>query len=129
MKEERINEIWAILLLAITFIAFVSLFSFDPADLSFYASNPNRPVNNFAGIIGSYFAGILMFTIGKASFALPLLTLIWAIGRLTGRIPQKFYLKCLGATVLIIAVSSFLSMINRYDSVVRFSSDTGQMPW
>lgn len=122
MKEERINEIWAVFLFAVTVIAFVSLFSFDPADLPFYTSNPNHPVGNFAGIAGAYFAGILMFVIGRASFAIPLLTFIWAVGRLTQKGLEKFYLKTLGAVIFIIAVSSFLSMINRFDSVVRFSS-------
>lgn len=122
MKEERINEIWAILLLALTVIIMVSLLSFDPADLKFYASNPNRPVHNFAGLAGAYFSGILMFTVGKASFVFPLITLLWAIGRFTGRAIKKFYLKLLGAAVLVIAVSSFLSMLNRIELTTRFSS-------
>ena len=122
MKEERINEIWAIFLLAVTILLFVSLFSFDPTDLSFYTSNPNVPVKNFTGMAGAYLAGVLMFTIGRASFVIPFITLSWAVGRFIGRIPEKSYLKALGAVVLTIATSSFLSLINRYDSVVRFSS-------
>lgn len=122
MKEERINEIWAILLLALTIIIMVSLLSFDPADLEFYASNPNRPVHNFAGLAGAYFSGVLMFTVGRASFVFPIITLLWAIGRFTGRAIKKFYLKLLGAAVLVIAVSSFLSMLNRIESTTRFSS-------
>lgn len=122
MKEERINEIWAILLLALTVIIMVSLLSFDPADLEFYASNPNRPVHNFAGLAGAYFSGVLMFTVGRASFVFPIITLLWAIGRFTGRAIKKFYLKLLGAAVLVIAVSSFLSMLNRIESTTRFSS-------
>ena len=122
MREERINEMWAILLLAISVIAMVSLLSFDPADLPFYTSNPNRPVNNFTGIAGAYFSGILMFAVGKAGFVFPLITLLWAVGRFTGRVIKKFYLKLLGAIVLVIAVSSFLSMINQYDSTIRFTS-------
>ncbi len=122
MKEERINEIWAIFLLALSIIIFVSLFTFDPLDLPFYTSQPNHPVSNFAGIAGAYFAGILVFTIGKAGFIIPFLALLWAIGRFTGKVMQKFYVKLLGAAVLIVAVSSLLSMLGRYDSVERFSS-------
>lgn len=122
MKEERINEIWAILLLAIGIIVFISLVSFHQEDLPIYASETNLRIKNFAGIAGAYFAGILIFTLGKASFVIPILLLIWAVGRFLGRIPQKFYIKLLGTAVLIIAVSSFLSVIDRYDSVIRFSS-------
>lgn len=121
MKEERINEIWAVFLLCIAAIAFVSLFSFDSGDLPFYTSGQNHQINNFAGIAGAYFAGVLCFLLGKASFVIPMLTLIWAVGRFMGKIPHKFYLKALGAVVFIITVSAFLSMINRSDSVARFS--------
>ncbi|NQT06001.1 MAG: DNA translocase FtsK [Candidatus Omnitrophica bacterium] len=122
MKQERINEIWAIFFFAMTVIAFVSLFTFNPSDTSFYTSNPNRPVNNFAGVVGAHFSALLIFSLGKASFVIPFLTLIWAAGRFIGRIPQKFYVKVLGAAVFIIASSSMLSLMNRYDSVIRFSS-------
>jgi len=122
MRQERINEIWAIFLLAVTILLFVSLLSFDPTDLPFYTSNPNSPAKNFAGMAGAYLAGILVFTIGKASFVIPFITFSWAVGRFIGRIPEKSYLKALGATVFIMAVSSFLSLIHRYDSVVRFSN-------
>ena len=80
------------------------------------------PVKNFAGVVGAYFAGMLIFVIGRASFVIPLITLIWAIGRFMGRVPQKLYLKFLGAAVLIISASSFLSMTERFDSVARFSN-------
>ncbi|MEE8359958.1 MAG: DNA translocase FtsK [Candidatus Omnitrophota bacterium] len=122
MKEERMNEMWAILFLAITVITLVSLLTFNTADLSSYASPPNQPVHNFAGIAGAYLAGILMFSVGKASFVFPLITLLWAVGRFIGREIKKFYIKLLGAAVLVIAVSSFLSMINAQDATVRFSS-------
>lgn len=122
MREERRNEIWAVFLLTLAVILFVSLFSFDQGDLSFYTSSPNRPVKNFAGLIGAYFAGLIMFTLGKASFAIPLLTLGWAIARFISKVPEKSYLKVLGAVIFVIAVSSFLSIISRYDSVIRFSS-------
>ncbi len=122
MKEERLNEIWAIFLLAVTVIASVSLFSFEAADLPIYTSSPNAPVRNFAGIAGAYFAGMLIFIIGKAAFVIPLLTLVWAIRHFAGRTPQKLYIKALGTVVLIIAMSSYFSMINRYESVARFSN-------
>ena len=122
MKQERINEIWAVVLFALTVIVFISLFSFDPADAPFYTSGMDRPVGNFAGIVGAYLAGVFVFLLGKASFVIPMLTLVWAIGRLTGNVPEKSYSKIAGAFVLIASFGSLLSMINRYDSVVRFSA-------
>ena len=122
LTEDRLNEIWAILLFAVTIIMLVSLVSFDPADVYFFTSNPNKPVHNFAGIAGAYFSGALMFTFGRASFIFPFLTFLWAIGRLTRKAIKKFSLKFLGAAVLTISISSFLSMITSSDSVVRFAN-------
>ncbi len=121
MKEARKKEIWAIFFLCVTILLFVSLISFDPADLPFFTSNPNIPVNNFGGIVGAYLAGLFVFAIGKAGFVIPFVTLSWALARFMGRVPEKPLLKVLGATVLVVAVSSFLSLTASYDSISRFA--------
>lgn len=121
MKEARIKELWAIFFLCVTVLLFVSLISFDPADLPFFTSNPNAPVNNFGGIVGAYLAGLFVFAIGKAGFVIPFVTLSWAAARFMGRVPEKPLLKVLGAAVLVVAVSSFLSLTNSYDSASRFA--------
>lgn len=122
MNEERLNEIWAVALFAAAIITFISLFSFDPNDILFYTSSPSAPLKNFSGIVGAYFAGTLFFAIGRSSFLVPFLLLVWAAGSFAGRRLEKLYLKAFGAAVLIIAASSFLSLSSGADSVERFKN-------
>lgn len=119
MKQERINEIWGVLLFAITILILVSLISYDQNDLSWFTSHPNIYTKNYAGIIGAYIGMILFSLIGFSAYIIPVLTATWAIGKFLGRVPQKFYIKLLGTSVLFIALSAFLSMIGPPQDVVK----------
>jgi len=121
MKETRINEIRVVILVAVSLLIFVSLLTFNSNDLSLFSSNPNIPVNNFAGVIGAYLAGILVFFTGKASFIIPLLGVLWAIARILGRPPQKSYIKFIGTIVLILATSSLFSAMTKGEEAIKFA--------
>lgn len=119
MKQERINEIWGVLLFAVTILIFVSLISYDQNDLPWFTSHPNIYTKNYAGIIGAYIGAALFSLIGFSAYIIPVLTATWAIGKFLGRVPQKFYIKLLGTSVLFIALSAFLSMIGPSQEVVK----------
>lgn len=119
MKQERINEIWGVLLFAVTVLIFVSLISYDQNDLPWFTSHPNIYTKNYAGIIGAYIGAALFSLIGFSAYIIPVLTATWAIGKFLGRVPQKFYIKLLGTSVLFIALSAFLSMIGPTQEVVK----------
>lgn len=119
MKQERINEIWGVLLFAVTILILVSLLSYDQNDLSWFTSHPNIYTKNYAGIIGAYIGAVLFSLIGFSAYVIPVLTATWAIGKFLGRVPQKFYIKLLGTSVLFIALSAFLSMIGPPQDVVK----------
>ncbi len=120
MKDERINEILAVFFLAVSLLLFVSLITFDSNDLGFYTSNPNSPIKNFAGVIGAYLGGLLVFFVGKAGFVAPLLALLWAVARFTGKVPEKAYIKVLGSLVLVLAASSLFSIFSGPAESVKF---------
>lgn len=119
MKQERINEIWGVLLFAVTILILVSLVSYDQNDLSWFTSHPNVYPKNYAGIIGAYIGAVLFSLIGFSAYIIPVLTATWAVGKFLGRVPQKFYIKLLGTSVLFIALSAFLSMIGLPQDVVK----------
>ena len=119
MKQERINEIWGVLLFAVTILIFVSLISYDQNDLPWFTSYPNIYTKNYAGIVGAYIGAALFSLIGYSAYIIPVLTATWAIGKFLGRVPQKFYIKLLGTSVLFIALSAFLSMIGPTQDVVK----------
>ena len=110
MKQERINEIWGVLLFALTILIFVSLISYDPNDLRAFTSHPNAYTSNYAGIIGAYMAAILFNLIGFSSYIIPVLTATWAIGKFLNRPPQRLFFKVLGTGLLFIASSTLLSL-------------------
>ena len=120
LDEAKKNEIWAILFLVIATLVFISLISFDINDIAFHTSSPNSRIHNFAGIIGAYLAWGLLFLVGFSSYFIPVVILFWAMGRLVGAKPQKFYIKLAGTLVLIFAASTLLSMFFYDDSAIRF---------
>jgi len=112
MNKQRINEILVVLLIATCALIFISLISFDPQDLSLYSSKPNISPRNFAGTSGAYISGFLIFLFGKASYIMPVLIFIGALGSLKGRAAQKLYFKLLGGFIMIFSTSSLFSMLD-----------------
>ena len=128
-KTNRWNEIQAIVLFAFALLVFISLVTFDFADVGMYTSRPNQPVHNFAGIVGVYIGAVLFFIMGMSAYCIPLLVLSWAIARLYGITPQKLYFKIFGTIFLILASSAIFSILGHtaaispggYDNSFRFT--------
>ncbi|MFA5339643.1 MAG: DNA translocase FtsK [Candidatus Omnitrophota bacterium] len=110
MKQERKNEIWGVLLFALSVLVFVSLVSYDPNDLWFLTSNPNVYTHNYVGIFGALVAFALFSLVGFSAYIVPTLTLTWSLGKFLNKVPQKFYFKLLGTLFLFIACSALLSL-------------------
>jgi len=110
VKQERINEIWGVLLFALSVLVFISLVSYDSNDLPFLTSKPNVPTHNYVGIFGALVACGLFSFIGFSAYIIPVLSLTWAIGKFLNKVPQKFYFKLLGTSFLFIASSALLSL-------------------
>jgi DNA segregation ATPase FtsK/SpoIIIE, S-DNA-T family len=121
MDDARKNEIVAVVLFAIGLFIFLSIFTFNEYDLSFYTSTPNLVSQNLTGIVGSYISGVMLFLVGKASYVLPLLILVWGISRLLQLKPRKIFFKIFGTIFLVTAVSASLSMINYSGRTAAFS--------
>ncbi|NQT23638.1 MAG: DNA translocase FtsK [Candidatus Omnitrophica bacterium] len=119
-QHDRKSEIFAILLLAFSVFICISLITFNSGDLPLFSSQINQPINNFAGIIGAYVAGFLMFFMGLSAYIISILALFWAIAGFAGRKSQKIYLKIFGTFFLILAVSSTFSLLAGGDEVFRF---------
>lgn len=111
MDQTRKNEIIAVGLFALSLFLFLSIFTFKEQDLSLYTSTPNIVSQNGTGIVGSFLGGSLLFFMGKASYVIPFLLLIWGISRLMQIEQRRLFFKTFGTVVLIAAVSASLSMI------------------
>ncbi len=111
MKPERLNEIYSVILFAITILIFLSLISYSPQDLPFNIYPANIRMHNFVGRAGAYFAFAAFFALGKACFLIPFMTALWAINRYWGKIFQNICVKTLTTLILLISSSCFLSLI------------------
>lgn len=52
-------------------LAFLSLFSYSPKDVSLVSSPTTKPILNFIGIGGAYLGFVLFFLLGKAAYFFP----------------------------------------------------------
>lgn len=120
-KKDRHSEILAVLLAALSIFIFISLFTFNYNDLSFYSSEINKPIRNFAGIVGAYLGGFLLFFMGKSAYVIPILLFFWSLSRFAGQTKENLYLKIFGTLFLILAVSSTFSLLSGGTPNIRFN--------
>ena len=68
----RINksEIWAVVFIGISIFLLVSIISFNPRDFPLVQYPPQTPPKNYAGNIGVYVSGTLIFLFGLGSYIL-----------------------------------------------------------
>ena len=69
------KQVIAVLWLSLYIVTFLSLLSYDPADLGFNSYPPNPNPSNFIGDVGAGLAGLLYLGFGFGAYLLPLLSL------------------------------------------------------
>lgn len=74
----------SIVLLSLSLILFISLFSFDPNDPGFNTTG-NKEINNFIGLMGAYFSSTSFVFFGVASYFIPLLFISLALSVIQGK--------------------------------------------
>ncbi|MGD0335983.1 MAG: DNA translocase FtsK 4TM domain-containing protein, partial [Candidatus Omnitrophota bacterium] len=121
MRERRLNEIRAVILIASGLIILASLISFTPFDLSFYTSHPNIPAHNFIRTFGAHLANVIIFLFGWSSYIIPFFILFLGIKLFRQEAPVLRIAKFIGIFVLVISISSLIGMFNFRNQVVLFS--------
>lgn len=121
MKERRLNEVRAVLLIAVGLMVLTSLIRFDRLDLAFYTSHPNIPPKNLLGIFGAILSGIIVFLFGRpTSFLIPALILLLGIKYFRQQAPYLSIPRILGMFILLLSLGSFIGMFNLKNEFVRF---------
>ena len=120
MKQEHINEIKAIIILAIGMIVLASLISFVPDDLSWYTSSPNFPAHNLVRITGAYIAGTLLFLFGYSSYVLVLFLFCFSWIKFSSNRELPFTItKLISSIILFGVISSLCSLIGARETVAQ----------
>jgi S-DNA-T family DNA segregation ATPase FtsK/SpoIIIE len=120
MKQEHLNEIKAIVILAFGMILLASLISFVPEDLPWYTSNPNVPVKNLIRIVGAYVAGTLFFTFGYSVYFLVLFLFSWSWNKFSSRDLKFTIYKFISFLVLCCVLSSLFALTGSQVASAKF---------
>ncbi|MDP8264900.1 MAG: DNA translocase FtsK [Candidatus Aceula lacicola] len=121
MKSQYVNEIKGVIILAVALILLASLISFDPADLSWYTSNPNVPAHNLIRIFGAFLAGGLLLVIGYSAYFIALFLFFWSWNKFADREMQFSVSKLVSFGVIFIVLSSLFSLIGPQIESMRFA--------
>src|SRR3989338_7649143 len=85
MNHSHLNEIKAIILIAVGLLIFLGLISYSPQDLSFLSFPANAPAKNLIRIFGAGFSFGLFFIFGWVSYLLPLILFSWGLDKFRER--------------------------------------------
>lgn len=112
LKEKQRNDLIGVLLLAFSILIFLSLKSYDSADIAFNISTPNSPAHNYIGITGAYIGFGLFLALGFAAYFVPLISFISSINKFRQKPSQNLYVKILGIVLLLCGGASLFALIN-----------------
>ncbi|OGX23414.1 MAG: hypothetical protein A3J51_00025 [Omnitrophica WOR_2 bacterium RIFCSPHIGHO2_02_FULL_45_21] len=116
MNHSHLNEIKAIILIAVGLLIFLGLISYSPQDLSFLSFPANSPAKNLIRIFGAGFSFGLFFIFGWVSYLLPLILFSWGLGKFRER---NFFLpfRLPGLLLLAFSLSSLMAMTSGQSEV------------
>jgi len=112
LKEKQRNDLIGLLLFAFSILIFLSLKSYDSADIAFNISTPNSPVHNYIGISGAYIGFGLFLALGFAAYFVPIIGFISSINKFRQKSPQNIYVKILGIILLLCGGAVLFALIN-----------------
>jgi len=110
MKQEHLNEIQGIVVLALGLLLLASLMSFVPDDLSWFTSQPHVPAQNLIRIVGAYIAGALLFVFGNSSYFLAVFFFFVSWNKFFGQDIAFNFAKFISSLVFMCVISAFLGM-------------------
>jgi S-DNA-T family DNA segregation ATPase FtsK/SpoIIIE len=110
------REIWGLAFFVLALLVFLSLFSYDPRDGSLNTPSGSLETRNWAGIVGSYLADLLLQGMGLSGYLVSLFLFALSYEFLLARSLQDFRpLKWCGFGLFLWSVSTFLAFVRRPD--------------
>jgi len=127
-SHSGINDVIGVLLLFVAPALFCAQLSFDSNDISFLTTHVNKPTHNWIGPIGAWVAYDTFWLFGGAAYALPWLTLVFAISYLTSLfhyLRQRLWWSLFWSGVLMLAISGVLYQWDEGGRSGQFHLDKG----
>jgi S-DNA-T family DNA segregation ATPase FtsK/SpoIIIE len=111
VRNSRLNEIFAIALVALGLLLFLCLLSYNPNDPSWNAAGESS-ARNWVGAVGANVAAALFQGIGLAAYLLPFLFIAAAWRRVRSRRINAPISRISGLGMLVVSSSALLSLAN-----------------
>jgi DNA segregation ATPase FtsK/SpoIIIE, S-DNA-T family len=115
--RRRVEELFGIVLFAISMFVFLSLGSYDVADPSLNTAVDGQ-THNLCGPKGAYFADIMMQAFGWSSFVIAISILSWSWLKLLHKPLNRMMLKLLLLPLLMVSLSVGLDILTSNDPYV-----------
>ncbi len=121
MNPRHLNEIKAIVIVAVGLLIFLGLVSYTPQDISVLSFPVNSPAKNIIRIFGAWMSFGLFFTFGWISFILPAILFSWGSAKFKGK---AFFdpFRAPGLLLLAFSLSSAIALSSR---ITETSFDRG----
>ncbi len=110
-KKRLSKEVSGLLIIVIGILTFLSLISFHLSDSSIFTTSPVYPVKNFVGIVGAYLSSLLYLALGKSSYLIALILILYGYFLITSY-PKSKSIMILGGIFLLTITFSILFSIN-----------------
>jgi len=112
MNPRHLNEIKAIIIIAVGLLVLLGLLSYTPYDISFFSYPVNSPARNLIRIFGAWMSFGLFFIFGWVSYLLPMVCFAWAVAKFKGK---SFFdpFKIPGLLLLAFSLSSLMGLTSR----------------
>ncbi len=108
MLRRRGRELTGVALVGASVLFGMMLYSYSPDDPS-WISATSEPARNLLGNYGAWAAGMLILTIGWASWSLPVLLAVWGLRFVFHKGEQRLISRIIFVPVMIAALAVFLS--------------------
>ncbi|HKI70318.1 MAG TPA: DNA translocase FtsK 4TM domain-containing protein, partial [Verrucomicrobiae bacterium] len=110
------GDIIGVVLLAAALLLLVAQWSFDWHDISALANPPDKPVHNWIGAFGAYFAWIVFQAVGMAAYLVPLLLAAFGAALLLGFLHyllERLRWSVLWSFMLLLSVTGLLHIADK----------------
>src|SRR5688500_159321 len=117
VRHSRVNEIFAVILLAISVLIFLCLISYNPSDPTFNTASSQK-VQNWIGMVGANLAEALFSAVGLVAYIFPaLLALIaWRVFQSESLRPRVS--QVIGFTLVVASAASLANLIGWHGGVL-----------
>ncbi|MET0753016.1 MAG: DNA translocase FtsK, partial [Pyrinomonadaceae bacterium] len=116
-NQTRVNEIFAVVLLALSVLTFLCLVSYSPNDPTFNTASSQK-TQNWIGVVGANFAELLVAVVGFTAYLLPALLVLIA-WRFFRSVKLKIsFGRFVGYALFIVSLSSLIALFGLRGGIV-----------